>query len=236
MKSAKGTAEYVSQNLTDSQVCEVLDTLKNMYPDAECALNHGSVYQLLVAVALSAQTTDVSVNKVTPALFAKYPDSHSLSLAADKDFEGTVSEVSELIRKIGMYKTKAKNIVKLSQMLEKTYHGVVPEDFDSLITLSGVGRKTANVVLAVGFGHQTMPVDTHVLRVSHRIGLASEKSLGNPDATEQELIRIIPENRLTEAHHSLIFHGRRCCIAQRPKCIECGIARYCCFFALNQKN
>lgn len=234
MKSANCTAKYEKQNLTDSQICEVLDTLKNMYPDAECALNHDSVYQLVVAVALSAQTTDVSVNKVTPKLFAKYPDAKSLSAAANTDFDATVAEVSEMIHSIGMYKTKASNIVKLSQILDEEYSGTVPEDFDLLTSLPGVGRKTANVVLAVGFGHQTMPVDTHVLRVSHRIGLASESSCDSANSTEKELVNIIPYNRLTEAHHSLIFHGRRCCVARNPKCGECNISKYCCFYAQNE--
>lgn len=231
MCSATSTAKYGNLNLTDRNVREVLDLLEKAYPDAECALDHGSVYQLVVAVSLSAQTTDASVNRVTPALFAKYPDAASMASAANVDFEGTVADVSEMIHSIGMYRTKARNVVSLSQMLVERFDGVVPSEFDDLISLPGVGRKTANVVLAVGFNQQAMPVDTHVLRVSHRIGLAGEASMGSANLTEKELVSVIPHDRLTEAHHSLIFHGRRCCTARAPKCDACVIAKYCLFFA-----
>ena len=203
--------------LTDDKVKEVLDILEKTYPDAECALHHKNVFQLIVAVALSAQTTDKSVNQVTPALFEKYPDAESLA-AAD------VSEVSEYIKRIGMYKTKAKNIVGMARKLVSDYGGQVPEDYDALVSLPGVGRKTANVVLSVGFGQQRIAVDTHVFRVANRIGLVHEKDVLK---TELSLMDRIPEERWSRTHHSLIFHGRQCCDARKPKCDDCPINTFC---------
>lgn len=195
----------------------ILDKLEEMYPDAECALVHDNVFQLIVAVALSAQTTDKSVNLITPALFEKYKTPEELAAAA-------ISDVEELIRRIGMYKTKAKNIVGMSKALVQNHGGIVPDDYDSLVALPGVGRKTANVVLSVGFGHQRIAVDTHVFRVANRIGLVSEKDVLK---TEYALMDRIPEERWSRTHHSLIFHGRQCCDARKPKCEECGINEYC---------
>lgn len=195
----------------------ILDKLEEMYPDAECALVHDNVFQLIVAVALSAQTTDKSVNLITPALFEKYKTPEELSNA-------DISDVEELIRRIGMYKTKAKNIVGMAKALVLNHGGVVPDDYDSLVALPGVGRKTANVVLSVGFGHQRIAVDTHVFRVANRIGLVSEKDVLK---TEYALMDRIPEKRWSRTHHSLIFHGRQCCDARKPKCEECGINEYC---------
>ena len=203
--------------LEKDKIKEVLDILEDTYPDAECALHHQNVFQLIVAVALSAQTTDKSVNVVTPALFEKYPDADALA-AAD------VEEVSEYIKRIGMYKTKAKNIVGMAQKLVSDYGGQVPEDYDALVSLPGVGRKTANVVLSVGFGHQRIAVDTHVFRVANRIGLVHEKDVLK---TEISLMERIPEERWSRTHHSLIFHGRQCCDARKPKCDDCPINTLC---------
>ena len=203
--------------LEKDKIKEVLDILEETYPDAECALHHQNVFQLIVAVALSAQTTDKSVNVVTPALFEKYPDADALA-AAD------VEEVSEYIKRIGMYKTKAKNIVGMAQKLVSDYGGQVPEDYDALVSLPGVGRKTANVVLSVGFGHQRIAVDTHVFRVANRIGLVHEKDVLK---TEISLMERIPEERRSKTHHSLIFHGRQCCDARKPKCDDCPINTLC---------
>lgn len=199
------------------KVNEILDLLEKEYPDAECALDYDSVFHLLLAVVLSAQTTDVSVNKVTPELFKKYETPKQLAQADEK-------EVAEIIRTIGMYRTKSKNIINLAKMLVEKYDGIVPESDEELVKLPGVGRKTANVVMAVGFGHQRIAVDTHVFRVSNRIGLVNE-----PDVlkTELALMKTIPENRWTKTHHSLIFHGRRCCTARNPKCDECVIKDLC---------
>ena len=195
----------------------ILDILEETYPEAECALDHNNVFQLIVAVALSAQTTDVSVNKVTPGLFAAYPTAEALAEADPED-------VAEYIRRIGMYKTKSRNIVSMAKMLVERFDGQVPEDYDSLVSLPGVGRKTANVVLSVGFGHQRIAVDTHVFRVANKIGFVHEKDVLK---TELALMEVIPEERWSKTHHSLIFHGRNCCVARKPRCVECPIKTYC---------
>lgn len=205
------------KKLTKKDISEILDRLEDMFPAADCELNHRNIFELLVAVVLSAQTTDKSVNKVTPALFEKYPDAKALS-------EADPFEVAEIIRTIGMYKTKSKNIVNLSKVLVEKHDGVVPGNYDDLIELPGVGRKTANVVLSVGFGQQRIAVDTHVFRVSNRIGFCDEK---DPLKTELALMERLPEDRWSRAHHSLIFLGRYCCDARKPKCDECMISEYC---------
>lgn len=201
----------------ENEITEILDRLGEEYPDADCALDHRNVFELLIAVVLSAQTTDVSVNKVTPGLFEKYPTPQELATADEEDLQ-------EILRRIGMYKTKAKNIKKLSEQLVQQFDGQVPEDQKMLESLPGVGRKTANVVMSVGFGHQRIAVDTHVFRVSNRIGLVSEKDVLK---TELALMEVLPEHRWLNAHHSLIFHGRRCCDARKPKCEECVIKHLC---------
>ncbi len=203
--------------LTKKKINELLDKLEEMYPDADCALDFGSIFQLLISVVLSAQTTDKSVNAVTPELFTRYPDAGALSLAREEDLQ-------DIIKRIGMYKTKSKNILALSKTLESQYEGQVPEDYDKLIALPGVGRKTANVVLSVGFGQQRIAVDTHVFRVSNRIGLVHEKDVLK---TELALMKVIPEERWSRTHHSLIFHGRYCCDAKKPKCEDCAISAFC---------
>ncbi len=203
--------------LKKDNIIKVLDILENTYPDAECALNHVDVFQLIIAVALSAQTTDKSVNLITPALFEAYPDAFSLA-------EADVSDIEEKIRRIGMYRTKAKNISSLAKQLVEIYDGNVPDDYDKLVQLPGVGRKTANVVLSVGFGHQRIAVDTHVFRVSNRIGIVKEKDVLK---TELSLMKKIPEERWSKTHHSLIFHGRNCCTARKPDCDNCPINMIC---------
>ena len=201
----------------EKDISEILDILEQSYPDAECALHHQNVFQLIVAVALSAQTTDKSVNQVTPTLFERYPDAETLA-------EADLEEVSEYIKRIGMYRTKAKNIVAMAQKLCADFDGQVPDNYDDLISLPGVGRKTANVVLSVGFGQQRIAVDTHVFRVANRIGLVHEKDVLK---TELALMDRIPEERWSRTHHSLIFHGRQCCDARKPKCDSCPIVSYC---------
>lgn len=207
---------------TKQKINELLDKLEEMYPDADCALKHQSVFQLLIAVVLSAQTTDKSVNIVTEELFKRYPDAHAMAQASE-------NELQDLIKRIGMYKTKSKNVSALCKVLVSEHNGQVPEDYDKLIALPGVGRKTANVVLSVGFGHQRIAVDTHVFRVSNRIGLVYEKDVLK---TELALMKIIPEERWSRAHHSLIFHGRYCCDARKPKCEDCAISAFCKTFNL----
>lgn len=199
------------------KVKKILDELKREYPDAECALNHRNIYELIVAVALSAQTTDKSVNEATPALFKKYNTPQKLAKASPEDVE-------PYIRRIGMYKTKSKNIVGLAKALVDKYNGEVPNDYDALVSLPGVGRKTANVVLSVGFGEQRIAVDTHVFRVSNRIGLVHESDVLK---TEEGLMLVVPHDRWSESHHSLIFHGRNCCHARKPNCDGCCISKLC---------
>ncbi len=206
-----------TMKFTDEQIKEILDRLRDEYPEAGCALYHMNVWQLLVCVTLSAQTTDVSVNKVSPKLFDKYPDVRSLA-------EADPSDVEKIIHTIGMYRTKSKNLVSQAGMLVDKFGGVVPENDEELQSLPGVGVKTANVVMAEGFGHQRIAVDTHVFRVSNRIGLVKAKDVTK---TEAGLKKCLPHDRWTEAHHELIFHGRNCCSARNPKCEKCCIADLC---------
>ena len=209
--------------MKNDDIIKVLDILEDTYPEAECALDHQNVFELLVCVVLSAQTTDKSVNRISPELFSKYPDAKALS-------EADQADVEEILHSIGMYRTKAKNIISLAKELVIRYHGIVPNTYEELVELPGVGRKTANVVLSVGFGVQRIAVDTHVFRVANRIGLVSEK---NVLKTELSLMDCIPEDRWSKTHHSLIFHGRNICDARKPKCKECPIADIC---QWDQKN
>ena len=207
------------KRIKNEQIEEVMDRLETMHPEATCALDHRNNYELLVAVVLSAQTTDVSVNKVTPALFQHYPDPESLA-AADP------SEVAEIIKTIGLYKNKSQNIVKLAGKLIEDYDGKVPGDFDKLTALPGVGRKTANVILAEAFGEPAIAVDTHVFRVAKRIGLTDAK---DPNKTEEQLRKRLPKEKWIRAHHLLIFHGRKICHARRADCAACELKDICLF-------
>ena len=203
--------------LSRPKVKKVIDALIAEYPDAGCALDYGTKYQLLVSVMLSAQTTDASVNKVTPTLFAKAPDAASMVKLSEE-------ELQAIIRSIGLYKNKAKNLLAMSRRLLEVFGGEVPPDRASLESLPGVGRKTANVVLAEGFGEQQIAVDTHVFRLANRIGLTAAK---NVSETESGLQKAIPEGQWTLMHHCLIFHGRRCCHARSPECGRCPINTVC---------
>ena len=203
--------------LKKAEVQPLVDRLLELYPNAECALHFGSVYQLVVAVALSAQTTDKSVNEVTPALFERCPDARAMAQITEEELQG-------LIKRIGIYKTKAKNIIKMAQMLVEKYDGEVPEDYDKLVELPGVGRKTANVVLSVGFGHQRIAVDTHVFRLANRMGFVKETDVLK---TELGLMKAVPEENWSALHHALIWHGRQVCTARNPRCEECGVADLC---------
>lgn len=188
-----------------------------MYPDAECALVHRNNYELIVAVALSAQTTDKSVNKITPELFKAYPTAEALAKA-------DVNNVMDIIHTIGMYKVKSKNIIALANKLQNDYGGNVPSSYEELESLPGVGRKTANVVRAVGFNIPSLAVDTHVFRTGKRIGFSNSDTV---DKVELDLMKVIPKKRWIRAHHSLIFHGRNLCTARNPKCNLCDIMKYC---------
>ncbi len=194
--------------------------LRAMYPDAHCELDHGSAFQLLVATVLSAQTTDVLVNKVTPHLFARYADAKSLA-ASD------VSDVEEVLRTkgLGMYRQKAKNIVGLARGLVERHGGEVPRTLAELIELPGVGRKTANVVLGVTWGRpEGVVVDTHVLRLSQRLGWSKNDK---PELVEKDINQLFPPENWDILSHTLIFHGRRTCFAQRPACASCGVNDAC---------
>lgn len=208
--------------LSQKRKMMVVDTLIAEYPDAKCALDHKSVFQLLVATVLSAQTTDASVNKVTPALFKKAPDAKRMA-------DLSVDEISGCIHSIGMYKQKAKHVSELSKMLCDKYDGKVPQDYDALTSLPGVGRKTANVVLSVGFGEEHIAVDTHVQRLANRIGLVATDNVLD---TELALMKCIPENKWTKTHHALIFHGRNVCSAKNPKCEKCCVENICKKFSI----
>ena len=199
--------------------CEyIYSELENMFPDAHCELNYQTVYQLAVAVMLSAQTTDVSVNKVTPALFKRYPDAFAMAEASQK-------EVEELIRSIGLYKNKAANLIAMSRQLVDEYDGIVPDDMEKLVQLRGVGRKSANVILSEGYKHPAIAVDTHVHRVSVRLHLAAVDD--DVNEVERKLMKRFPRDRWSKLHHLLIFFGRYMCSARKPQCESCPF-RECC--------
>ncbi len=199
------------------QIIEIIDRLDREYPEAECALLYQNLFQLLVAVTLSAQTTDKSVNRVSGSLFERYPNPSALANAELLDLE-------TILKPVGMYKTKSRNILNLAIQLRERFEGKVPHSYEELISLPGVGRKTANVVLSVGFGEQRIAVDTHVFRLANRIGLVAA-----PDVlkTELALMECIPKERWTMTHHGLIFHGRNCCMARNPACERCVIDDLC---------
>lgn len=199
---------------TPERVTAMLDKLAARHPDAHCELDHTNPFQLLVAVVLSAQTTDVAVNKSTPDLFAKYPDAAALAAANPKDVE-------KLVSRLGFFRMKTKSIMGLSKKLVDEFGGAVPQTMAELIRLPGVGRKTANVILGVAFDKsEGVVVDTHVQRLSQRLGWTRKKE---PLDIEQDLMKLIPQTRWDQTAHVLIFHGRRVCAAKKPACAECPI-------------
>lgn len=195
----------------------ILSKLEKQHPDAKCELYHNTPFQLLVATILSAQSTDKSVNKLTNELFNEYPDLDSFLKLKQKDIENK-------IRVIGIYKNKSKNIYNLCRKLRNDFDGNVPSSQLELMSLPGVGRKTASVVQAVAFNIPALAVDTHVYRVSKRIGLASANT---PDKVSDELMKLIPKHKWIQSHHLFIFHGRRICKAIKPLCSECLINKEC---------
>lgn len=199
---------------------KVLELLMKEYPDAECELNHKTPFQLLVATILSAQTTDKKVNEVTKELFKKYP-------TVDEFLLLTKEELEQRIKQIGLYRNKTKNILLMCRQLKDKFNGKVPNTMEELMSLAGVGRKTANVVLSNAFGVPSIAVDTHVFRVSNRIGLANAKNVLD---TEKQLQKAIDKELWSLAHHLLIFHGRRCCYARNPNCSECIIQEHCNYY------
>ncbi len=197
---------------------QLYDRLLALYPDAHCELDFATPFQLLVATILSAQCTDKRVNMVTPALFARYPTAESLARAKQEDVE-------EIIKSTGFFRNKAKSIIGMAGAVADTHGGEVPSSLDVLVTLPGVGRKTANVILGNAFGrNEGVVVDTHVGRLSARLGLTSQT---DPVKVEQELMRLFPSDRWTMLAHLLIFHGRRVCDAKAPRCGECALADVC---------
>jgi endonuclease III len=199
---------------------ETYAKLRELHPDAHCELVHTTPFQLIVSTVLSAQTTDVLVNRVTPRLFERYPDARALA-GAD------VTEVSETLRTLGMgmYNQKGKNIVGLARMLVEKYGGEVPRTLAELVELPGVGRKTANVVLGVAWNTpEGVVVDTHVQRLSQRLGWTKRKT---PEDIEMDLCKLFPRSDWDMLAHTLIFHGRRVCFAQRPACAACGVSDLC---------
>lgn len=200
------------------QVRYILDTLADMFPDAHCELNHSNPFELLVAVVLSAQSTDESVNKITADLFQKYrkPEDY---------LEVPLEELQNDIRRIGLYRNKAKNIQKMCQQLLTEHDGEVPNTYEELVKLPGVGRKTANVVVSNAFGVPAIAVDTHVERVSKRLALANWKD--TVLEVEKKLMKQVPREEWTQTHHRLIFFGRYHCKAQKPNCPECPLLSIC---------
>lgn len=199
---------------------KILDILEQTYPDAECELNYTNAFELLIATILSAQCTDVRVNKVTEELFKKYNKPEDFAKLS-------TAEISEEIKSCGLYKSKAQKIKETSVILCSNYGGEVPDKMEELVKLPGVGRKTANVVLSNAFGVDAIAVDTHVFRVSNRIGLVKTDT---PEKTEFELMKVLPKKRWSKAHHLIIFHGRRICKARKPECNVCPIVEYCDYY------
>jgi endonuclease-3 len=201
----------------------VLDFFEKNNPDAETELLYETPYELLVAVILSAQCTDKRVNTVTPFLFRKYPTAKQLAKA-------NFDDVFDIIRSISFPNNKAKHLIGMAEKLMTKFNGEVPSDINELQTLPGVGRKTANVIASVIFNQPAMAVDTHVFRVSARIGLSTNAK--NPLQTEKQLIKYIPKEKVHIAHHWLILHGRYICVARKPKCEICGIKNWCKYYKM----
>lgn len=197
----------------------ILEHFRNKMPLVTTELDFGSTFQLLVAVVLSAQCTDKRINQVTPDLFAHYPDAQSMAKAEEED-------IFEWIRSVSYPNAKAKHLVEMARVLMEKFNGEVPSTLDELLTLPGVGRKTANVIQSVAFGKATLAVDTHVFRVAHRLGLVS-KSDNTPYKVEMALTKYIPEEDIPNAHHWLLLHGRYVCTARKPHCEKCEINKYC---------
>jgi endonuclease-3 len=200
-----------------ARAAAVLGGLRELYPDARTELDFGTPFQLVIATLLSAQATDVSVNAATPALFARYPTAEAMAQAAPEDVE-------PFIKTIGLYRNKAKNAVATARRLTEAYGGEVPRTVEELITLPGVGRKTANVVVSNAYGVPAIAVDTHVGRLARRLGFSAHD---DPDKVEADLQKLFAPEDWVFLHHGLILHGRRVCTARKPSCAGCGLAAIC---------
>jgi len=200
------------------RVAAILQKLDEAYPNATCALNHENAFQLLLATILSAQCTDVRVNQVTATLFKKYPDASAFAYA-------TPSELEQEIRPTGFFRNKTKSVMGASKAIIENFGGQVPRTMDEMLTLPGVARKTANVVLGTAYGIPSgVVVDTHVQRLSNRLDLTRNE---DPKKIEQDLMQVIPKDRWIQFSHQIIWHGRRVCQARKPKCAECNLERLC---------
>jgi endonuclease-3 len=217
-KPAAAKRRSVGGDLAPERITAILEALDEAYPDAVCALNHKTPWELLVATILSAQTTDVRVNLVTPELFRRFPTPEAMARAR-------LSDLEELVRTTGFYRNKAKSIQGAAKKITEDFGGQVPETLAELITVPGAARKTANVVLGVSFGKaEGVVVDTHVFRISHRLGLAKGDT---PQKVEQELMQELPQDHWIRFSHQVIHHGRQICIARKPKCKECNLETLC---------
>jgi endonuclease III len=214
----KSSLKFSRGDLAPERVTAILKVLDDSYPDAVCALTHRSPWELLVATILSAQTTDVRVNMVTPELFRRFPTPAAMAKAK-------LSDLEELVRTTGFYHNKAKSIQGAAKKITEDFGGKVPETLAELITVPGAARKTANVVLGVSFGKaEGVVVDTHVFRISHRLGLAKGDT---PQKVEQELMKVLPQDHWIRFSHQVIHHGRQVCIARNPKCRQCTLETLC---------
>ena len=209
-----------------SKVTNILSALKELYPDALCALHFDKDYELMIAVRLSAQCTDARVNLVTPALFAKYPTLEAFA-AAD------VGDVEEMVRSCGFYKHKARDIVLACQMLLSDFHGRVPDNMEDLLRLPGVGRKTANLLLGDIYHKEAYVCDTHCIRICGKLGLSQGK---DPQKVEMQLRKVIPPEESSDFCHRIVLHGRAVCTARNPKCSQCTLAPFCDFFTGNLED
>ena len=214
------------QQQADRYVTAIIQSLEKAIPEADTALNYQTAFQLLIATILSAQCTDVRVNQVTPQFFETFPGPEDI-------VRGDPELIISLIRSTGFFNNKAKNIIACSKKLLEEHGGKVPEDLDALVALPGVGRKTANVVLGTAFGHQTLVVDTHVRRVSNRLGLSRSS---DPVKIEADLSRLIPKEKWTATGHRLLLHGRYVCKARKPLCEECVLVDLCPSAALGNSD
>ena len=204
----------------------IIETLKEMYPDAKCSLDFSTPFQMLVSVVLSAQCTDERVNKTTPSIFLKYSTPQDF---ADMDIE----LLEELIHPCGFYKTKAKNLKRTAQILVEKYDGIVPNNMEDLMSLPGVGRKSANVIMLEAFDlPQGIAVDTHCKRIANRLGFSSQS---DPAKIEQDLLKVIPKEYYKDVNHIFIWHGRNVCTSQKPKCDSCKLQQYCKYNKSNKK-
>ena len=220
MVSAKSKPKHKKtvKPLAPERVAAILAALQKAYPNVVCALHHRNAFELTIATILSAQTTDVGVNKATPALFKAFPTPKALASAS-------LTEIEPLIRTTGFYRAKAKNIQGAARVLVEKFHGKVPQTIAELTELPGVARKTANVVLGSWFGIAAgVVVDTHVLRLSRRLELTKAT---DPKKVEQDLMKIIPQDRWIQFSHELIHHGRQVCIARKPHCVDCTLEKLC---------